>query len=37
MLKYIEEVNIVPDGGVIKKMIKKGHGDKPKKNQEVLV
>ena len=37
MLKYIEEVNIVPDGGVIKKVIKKGHGEKPKKNQEVLV
>lgn len=31
MTTYIDEVHITPDGGIIKKMIKKGEGECPQK------
>lgn len=37
MSKYIDEVNITSDGGIIKKKIKEGEGECPTKGQEVLV
>ena len=37
MSKYIDEVHITKDGGIIKKMIKEGEGECPEKGQEVTV
>ena len=37
MTTYIDEVHITADGGIIKKMIKKGEGECPQKGQEVTV
>ena len=37
MTKYLDEVHITKDGGIIKKMLKEGEGDTPTKGQEVLV
>lgn len=37
MTTYIDEVHIVPDGGIIKKMITRGEGEKPQQGQEVTV
>lgn len=37
MTKYLDEVHITNDGGIIKKMLKEGEGDTPTKGQEVLV
>lgn len=31
MTKYIDEVNITKDGGIIKKMLKEGEGEAPTK------
>lgn len=37
MTKYLDEVHITNDGGIIKKMLKEGEGETPTKGQEVLV
>jgi len=35
--KFIETVNVIEDDSVLKKMIEKGNGQKPKKGQQVQV
>ena len=37
MTSYINEVHVTTDGGIIKKVIKAGEGEKPTKGQEVTV
>lgn len=36
-MNYLEEVKITSDGGILKKIIKRGEGECPQKGQEVTV